>query len=313
MKRRMCSVALVAALSVGSSVLVGVTGASAAPAAPSARVVQHDRDSALAKAAVARSVDGQDATANEAGTSLGNQLASGQTMNGPTQYLASTSGQFEIAADGEADPSTGLYWNSYSSGAIGLSTDPTLGSGTHNLVMQTDGNLVLYTNGKASWASNTHGNPGAKALLQDDGNFVVYSSAGKALWASHTFAKELLAYLDGDDVGLTGLEAGWYLANNGYKLLMQTDGNLVLYSRTRALWSTRTNGNPGAYAVLEPNGKLAVYSSGDVQLWSNNKSYSRGFYELAMQSDGNLVEYRDALTATSTLKPIWATGTAGMS
>jgi hypothetical protein len=65
--------------------------------------------------------------------------------------------------------------------------------------MQSDGNLVYYkTPGNAVWASNTvsAGGSGAtyKAIMQGDGNFVVYcygtsacnNSSGKAIWASNT-------------------------------------------------------------------------------------------------------------------------------
>ena len=59
------------------------------------------------------------------------------------------------------------------------------------LVMQTDGNLVLYNDGLAGsgrrvcWAANTKSN-GYQAIYQTDGNFVVYNRAGKPTWASNT-------------------------------------------------------------------------------------------------------------------------------
>ncbi len=39
---------------------------------------------------------------------------------------------------------------------------------------------------RSSGTSGTNGNPGAFAAMQGDGNLVVYSSTGKALWASGT-------------------------------------------------------------------------------------------------------------------------------
>jgi Cysteine-rich secretory protein family len=60
-----------------------------------------------------------------------------------------------------------------------------------HFAMQADGNLVLYdTDGGAKWASHTYGNPGAFLNIQDDGNLVVYRSgaqaetADNALWAA---------------------------------------------------------------------------------------------------------------------------------
>jgi hypothetical protein len=53
--------------------------------------------------------------------------------------------------------------------------------------MQNDGNFVLYaTGGKALWSSGTYGHPGASLAMQNDGNLVVYGPGGKPLWASNT-------------------------------------------------------------------------------------------------------------------------------
>ncbi len=54
------------------------------------------------------------------------------------------------------------------------------------LLMQQDGNLVLYHNGKARWSTGTNGNPGAYFVMQNDGNAVVYSQNNKPLWSTHT-------------------------------------------------------------------------------------------------------------------------------
>jgi subtilisin family serine protease len=60
-------------------------------------------------------------------------------------------------------------------------------NGLYTLIMQGDGNLVLYNQaGQPLWHTNTHGNPGAFAIFQTDGNFVVYTSGGRALWHTNT-------------------------------------------------------------------------------------------------------------------------------
>jgi hypothetical protein len=64
-----------------------------------------------------------------------------------------------------------------------------------NLKMQGDGNLVLHdTNGKPRWASGTYGHPGAFLQIQDDCNLVIYragseghTTAKDALWATDTY------------------------------------------------------------------------------------------------------------------------------
>ena len=53
-------------------------------------------------------------------------------------------------------------------------------------IMQDDGNFVLYDqDNEPVWASNTGGNPGAYLAVQDDGNVVVYQD-GSPLWATNT-------------------------------------------------------------------------------------------------------------------------------
>jgi hypothetical protein len=91
----------------------------------------------------------------------------------------------------------------------------------YSLVMQSDGNLVLYSRRfnpiRALWSSGTAGHQGAYAVMQSDGNFVVYSSTGTALWNSGTAG-----------------HPGSYLA-------LQDDGNVVVYSGSKALWNSHTN------------------------------------------------------------------------
>lgn len=66
--------------------------------------------------------------------------------------------------------------------------------GGRQLIMQNDGNLVMYNNSVnpriVCWASNTNGEGGGSsyAILQSDSNFVVYPYVGgPAIWASSWF------------------------------------------------------------------------------------------------------------------------------
>ena len=87
-----------------------------------------------------------------------------------------------------------------------------------------------------------------------------------------------------------------------YDLVMQSDGNLVLYLETgRALWSTKTAGNPGDHAVMQTNGNLTVYDAGGNALWSTNTAGDNCAY-LTVQNDGNVVLYGSS-------GAVWATGT----
>ena len=54
--------------------------------------------------------------------------------------------------------------------------------------MQGDGNFVLYNehNGQAQWHTGTWGNPGARLVMQDDRNLVIYGPDDGYLWDSGT-------------------------------------------------------------------------------------------------------------------------------
>jgi hypothetical protein len=63
----------------------------------------------------------------------------------------------------------------------------TMGNPGARAIMQLDGNLVVYTAGNQPiWASRTEEHPGAVVVLQDDRNVVVYATDGRPLWASNT-------------------------------------------------------------------------------------------------------------------------------
>ncbi|MGU7813833.1 protease pro-enzyme activation domain-containing protein [Burkholderia sp. AW49-1] len=212
-------------------------------------------------------------------------------------------------------------------------------SGTHELLMQDDGNLVLYntTNGAAVWNTGTYGNPGAYAVFQTDGNFVVYSANGTALWYSATYGHSGAQYLAVQDDGnmvmyqsfvpvfatatgtssytisATGsaiwkggvvLSSGQSLTSgNGINVLvMQGDGNLVLLRQGAPVWNSGTFGHSGAFAVMQTDGNLVVYGADGAPLWNSGTGGDPGAATY-VQDDGNVVIY--------TQRPSWSTNTAG--
>jgi len=92
--------------------------------------------------------------------------------------------------------------------------------GRFELVMQTDGNLVLYMGSKPLWASNTYHQDGYAMWMQTDGNFVLYNPYRTALWAAGTYG------------------------HPGSVLRVQNDGNLVVYEPNgKAIWDSGTWGH----------------------------------------------------------------------
>ena len=101
-------------------------------------------------------------------------------------------------------------------GSIGVDQSLNSPDLTSKLILQSDGNLVLYSKSRAVWSSGTVGSRANRLILQGDGNLVLYSPS-RAVWSSGTVGSRV------------------------NRLILQGDGNLVLYSPSRAVWATGTN------------------------------------------------------------------------
>jgi hypothetical protein len=209
-------------------------------------------------------------------------------------------------------------------------------NGQSVLIMQTDGNLVMYSGSStARWSSGTNGHPGAYLIVQPDGNVVVYAPNGQPLWWTGTNSvTRFTMQTDGNLVGYdinnqwkwqsnTGGQPAWtyketdhlnqyqrlnpgeYLKSTDkrYFLLMQPDGNLVLYSPGyHVLWNSGTGGNAGAYLGVQGDGNIVVYRADGWPLWFTGTNNA---FDLFVQNDGNLVAY------TLTNSWVWQSWTGG--
>lgn len=109
-----------------------------------------------------------------------------------------------------------------------------------------------------------------------------------------------------------------YSLNRQYFFILQSDGNLVLYTANwKVLWTADTNGKGGQYLHFQPDGNLVLSRNieGTSVVWASNiynweakfdPTPNRMFYIL--QDDGNLVFYWDGVTETVRLGD---TGTSG--
>jgi hypothetical protein len=96
-------------------------------------------------------------------------------------YIVSASGRFVITyrPDGNL-----VFTDTYVRTTL-WSTN-TAGTAPGQVVLQDDGNLVVYDGtGMFRWASGTAGNPLAYLQLDADGGLAIYSEDGRKLWDRH--------------------------------------------------------------------------------------------------------------------------------
>jgi RHS repeat-associated protein len=180
---------------------------------------------------------------------VGYRLFSGQAL-GSGQCLQSLNKRFMLSM--QTAGNLVLYDLSYSP-AHAIFYNSTTGTPGSYLAMQTDGNLVIYTaSGSPVWSTGSVTGTGSYMLqVQDPGNLVIY----KDIWETGTsqpangvtnFTPVSCSNI-GNSIALNqNIPMGSCLiSNNGrFALLMQTDGNLVVYDRSvnplNALWNTGT-------------------------------------------------------------------------
>lgn len=189
-------------------------------------------------------------------------------------------------------------------------------SGSTRLVMQEDGNLVLYSDaGNVLWHTHTYGQPGNYLAMQGDGNLVIYSEDRKPKWNSET------------------------ARTPGNIFVVQNDQNLVIYGpvngQSKAIWSHESGriyqpdpaqdgsdrilpgqtlypgqkllSNNGDFRLsMQYDGNLVVYTKDGKATWNSGTNGNSDAYAV-FQTDGNLV------IRSSSSSLLWATGTDGTS
>ncbi|HVU59754.1 MAG TPA: CHAP domain-containing protein [Candidatus Saccharimonadales bacterium] len=189
--------------------------------------------------------------------------------NGQALWGAGTSGHPGAYLAAQGDGNIVIY----DANGNALWGDGTNGTTLGRFVVQDDGGVVTYnSNNVPLWGNNESGHPthtyfGSDtlaagqtlpndnylrsanglyaAIMQTDGNFMVYSPGYHVLWGAGT-------------------------ANTGANYAaMQTDGNFVLYrANNTAVWGSGTNGDGAAHVVMQTDGNFQMYRDSDgAPLW----------------------------------------------
>lgn len=259
-------------------------------------------------------ISGYDSTvASEIGTALfydiavvaaaGNSDANG---SGFPASLSSSSAVISVAASTSSDQKAS--YSNYGSDVTlfapgdsilsdysGSDTDVEYDSGTSMAAPHVTGVVALYFE-NSGWTD-----PGTlRSTLSAHATANVLGSV-----PSGTPNKLLRVEPNWDYVGSDYLYAGQELTQNQaltsengeYALVLQTDGNLVLYGQdVTAYWSSDTDGEGGTYALMQTDGNFVVYDAYyDPLFWTNTDGNSGAF--LRVQDDSNVVVYSSGWVA----------------
>jgi hypothetical protein len=181
----------------------------------------------------------------------------------------------------------------FPAGSLTLTEGESIDMGTFTLIMQNDGNFVLYGAGNAAvWSTGTYGQAAAPVIaMQSFKQTEILSSITAPTRSGAVTPMDMpmrnsffsrrgriwrLSRATSRSSGKTGhfeLPQGATANFGNFVLAMQTDGNFVLYnSQTGPLWSSGTYGqNCGANQCLarfQNDGNLVVYD-GSTALWSS--------------------------------------------
>nr|WKF56047.1 hypothetical protein HUO10_000491 [Paraburkholderia busanensis] len=215
-------------------------------------------------------------------------LLTGETLPlGGTVY--SDNGQYVLtlqASDGNLVlySATGPIWQAQSNG-----------KGVTRAVMQPDGNFVLYTSANQPIFVINTGRPNSYLNVQNDGNIVFYWD--RPVWTSNTSDPNTMQTNQARVLyANTKIVAGSSYTVGQYFLILQADGNFVLYKNGSPIWYTNTQGRGVTSAWVQNDGNFSLYNDAGASLWSSGTNGNYGAY-FAFQPDGNLVVYAPT--------PIW--------
>jgi hypothetical protein len=169
-------------------------------------------------------------------------------------------------------------------------------------MMESDGTFTMtdISGTTVLWSAGTSGTANARLVLQNDGNLVLYDANNKALWANGANASKNLyrsavpnpapSTQCGRLAAGQGILVNGFLdsCNGAYRLVAQVDANVVLYrtSDSKAMWATGTNTTFESGLYMGTDGNLVSYGMEGAKLWSSNTSGANAQFYL--RDDGTM-------------------------
>ena len=94
-----------------------------------------------------------------------------------------------------------------------------------------------------------------------------------------------------------------YSPDHRFQFIFQTDGNLVLYGPSGALWASGTGGQAATNVWMQSDGNLVIYNGGTA-IWASNTGGAGSTTYLTVQNDGYVI-------LNNSSGPVWETPTGG--
>jgi hypothetical protein len=192
-------------------------------------------------------------------------------------------------------------------------------NGLYIAIMQADGNFVVYGPSGALWSTGTWGTAAAALTLQNDGNVVLWGPNGQAFWSAGTWGttgNTLTIQNDGDLV-LTGAPTD--LGTRPGQVLWSSQAGIrdsLSYGQAIYTGDLLISPNGLFRAFMQVDGNFVVYGPGGPLWWTGTVQRPIPPGEVAdvlsMQVDGNVVLYQSGgVYNEGSTTPVWASNTSG--
>lgn len=195
----------------------------------------------------------------------------------------------------------------YSETGVALWNSRTAGRPGAWLNVQDDGNLVIYSSAneplwsrfKANIGSGNNGTANQNPIAQPNPSPAPPAEVIAANRPSNPNSDPFGSLSNSGRINagsILDIGQGVRSPNGKYALIVQGDGNVVMYHNTmKVLWSSRTSG-ASVRLAMQDDGNVVVYSAAGAALWNSRTAGKPGAW-LNVQDDGNLVIYSATNTA----------------
>lgn len=173
------------------------------------------------------------------------------------------------------------------------------------LILQEDGNLVLYKGSKSVWSSGTKGKGAAWLSIRDDGSFILSTKQDETVWTSSIDSssyKGKIVQWDGDDADQ---KTSWYVGQDGKRRVIP-DWDTFKCLHDAGAGDSKSVSSDTLDKLPDLNGVQATCGAdriGPQGLLGAGSKLTAGDYRLEMQKNGDLVLWKGKSNA------VWSTKT----